>query len=187
MENPSNYSNWVIVDDNNKNVLIQGAYPHVKRKKRKEHLDLLLQLNINVFVNLCEPHERNINENYEKYINFICESQHQQHPKYYQCPILDMDVTSEFELDIIVNKIVCEFQNGDGARIYVHCKGGHGRSSMVLSCVIMKLFNNYNAEWAILTIKEKHDTRTVRPHLFMNEKQISEVQKYASRHLSSSE
>jgi protein-tyrosine phosphatase len=46
-----------------------------------------------------------------------------------------------------------------GDKIYIHCKGGHGRSILVVSCILYFLYNNITVEDALIKASEYHNTR----------------------------
>lgn len=173
MQNPSKYSNWVITNNQTGSFVLQGSYPYTSDKRRKNNLDILLQLNIDVYVNLCQLHEIHEFGDYSVYAN----------ARYYWCPTPDMSITTDEALDDIVDKIVYELQVNN-ARVYVHCKGGHGRSSTILSCVLMRLHKNYDPEWAMSIIRTQHSTRSINSHFSVPHgiSQISQVRRYATRH-----
>lgn len=46
-----------------------------------------------------------------------------------------------------------------GHKLYIHCRGGHGRSAMVAAIIYGKLTNNAS-QTCLLTVKEAHKLRT---------------------------
>jgi len=180
---PTNYSNWVICNSETGSCILQGSYPYTDAKKKKNQLDILMQLNMRVYVNLCRQHEINRFGDYERMVTDYNKEHGLQTPTFYKCPIQDGSVTSDEMLDDIVDTIVREFQLPN-TRIFVHCKGGHGRSSTIDSCVLMKLANRYDAEWALSVIGERYKTRVVKYNVPApnRPKQIAQVRRYAQRH-----
>ena len=195
MQNPTRYSNWVLSNSETGSFLLQGSYPYTDSRKRKNQLDVLLQMGVNVYVNLCQYPE---NQRFGDYSTIVSNDEstssnlddemngnEMSNVRFYWCPIPDMDVTTDWALDDIVDKIVYELVVNN-ARIFVHCKGGHGRSSTVNSCVLMRLYQKYDAEWAMTIIRERHSTRTVNSHFPVphGQNQINQVRRYALRHSS---
>lgn len=45
-----------------------------------------------------------------------------------------------------------------GRRIYIHCRGGHGRSGLVVAC-ILKIYHQWDSEVALLQTNEYHNAR----------------------------
>jgi protein tyrosine phosphatase len=72
-------------------------------------------------------------------------------------PIVDMGI-QEDELTIqYVMFIKSLFLNGDSP-IYIHCRGGHGRSG-VIACLLYGMLYDKTAEESLEAIKEAHDNR----------------------------
>lgn len=45
-----------------------------------------------------------------------------------------------------------------GRRMYIHCRGGHGRSGLVVAC-ILKLYHHWESEMALWMTNEYHNAR----------------------------
>ena len=72
-------------------------------------------------------------------------------------PIVDMGI-QEDELTLqYVLFIKSLFLNGDNP-VYIHCRGGHGRSG-VITCLLYGLLYDKTAEESLECIKEAHDSR----------------------------
>ena len=77
-------------------------------------------------------------------------------------PVTDGRPPSEKQLDVgscIINEMV-----GDGSKIYIHCKNGHGRSPTLVAAYLIR-FEGKTAEEAEKIIKEK------RPEIHIEENQ----------------
>jgi protein tyrosine phosphatase (PTP) superfamily phosphohydrolase (DUF442 family) len=48
---------------------------------------------------------------------------------------------------------------GENQKIYIHCKGGHGRSIIVVACILYFIYANISSEDALIKASEYHNTR----------------------------
>lgn len=124
-----------------------GGYPN-----QDEFRDLIEKMHIEEFIDFTTLKERqNLVYNYEFDI-----------PKfhgisYYNYCILDNKIpycTHSFL------KFIIEIGNRirEGKRIYIHCKGGHGRSTLFVACILMYL-NSYSKETSLQYTKKFHRER----------------------------
>jgi predicted NAD-dependent protein-ADP-ribosyltransferase YbiA (DUF1768 family)/protein-tyrosine phosphatase len=103
---------------------------------------------VRVFVNLTYDHEKKISPyqtNYQK-ISF---------------PIPDREVPEnilEFSSFIVKLTQIIKSELRTGERMYIHCKGGHGRSGVVVACILAYMFN-LSPKDAIATTTECHSRR----------------------------
>ena len=108
-----------------------GGYP------RQEEVDELESVGVVCFVNLTYDTERKITpyETSKKLIYF---------------PIPDHGVPTDKVLFAGLIALLTDLIRSleQGQRIYVHCKGGHGRSALVVSCILHDMYR-YNAEQVI--------------------------------------
>jgi len=120
-----------------------GSFP------TKDAITELEKEGVRYFIDLTFPDENNITPYFTKY-------------KYISFPIKDRYYPenkhefTEFILkiaDIIVNL-------NDGEKVYIHCKGGHGRSGVVVSILLYHLFN-LSPESALEHTKKSHNDRLV--------------------------
>jgi protein-tyrosine phosphatase len=72
-------------------------------------------------------------------------------------PIVDMGIQEDDLTLQYVMFIKSLFLNGDNP-IYIHCKGGHGRSG-VITCLLYGMLYDKTAEESLEAIKEAHDNR----------------------------
>jgi hypothetical protein len=120
-QGPFYISNWL------SDKLCVGGYP-----KNKFELDTLLGAGIGVFVCLNEPFEKDRSYKYEndlpkgKNCSFINE------------PIKDMNITTDIKVRTLCENIVKKIYNGE--KVYIHCKGGHGRTGTVAAIVLYMLY-----------------------------------------------
>jgi predicted NAD-dependent protein-ADP-ribosyltransferase YbiA (DUF1768 family) len=100
-----------------------GAFP------TQEAVDELEGVGVKFFVNLTYDHEKKIipyKTNYE-YINY---------------PIMDRKIPQNWKnfakFIIKISNIILNLKTGEC--LYLHCKGGHGRSGVVVSCLLCYMF-----------------------------------------------
>lgn len=79
---------------------------------------------------------------------------------YISFPLVDRNIPEDkFKYSVFITKIVnliLSVKNGD--IIYIHCKGGHGRSGVVVSCILCLLYN-WKAKYSIKYTNMKHNER----------------------------
>lgn len=72
-------------------------------------------------------------------------------------PIKDRNAPECMEtFSLLVHEVAEEIENG--AIVYVHCRGGHGRSATLAACLYM-LCRDYNADKAIRAVWHAHQKR----------------------------
>ena len=121
-----------------------GSFPN---QKLMEHLD---KLGVDYFINLTYDHEKKIKP-YKTDKNTI------------HFPIKDHDIPNNLLLfSKFILKLIDIIKNKDNI-IYIHCKGGHGRSGIVVACLLSLLFK-IDGENAITLTTQYHNTRTDLKH-----------------------
>jgi protein-tyrosine phosphatase len=120
-QGPFYISNWL------SDKLCVGGYP-----KNKLELNTLLGAGIGVFVCLNESFEKDRSYKYENDL-----------PKDKNClfinePIKDMNITSDVKVRTLCENIVKKIYNGE--KVYIHCKGGHGRTGTIAGIVLYMLY-----------------------------------------------
>lgn len=117
-----------------------GAYPS------KENLAALERLGFRYIIRLTIDQEKNVDP-YETTLRVI------------DLPIKDNSVPTDWdEFSYQVVGLV-HLLNADH-HVYVHCKGGHGRSCLVVACVLYYVFDHMNARDAIEESIRIHNQRT---------------------------
>ena len=114
-----------------------GKYPD------EDILKALKELNIKLIIDLTH-----FTDNLPKYSSIV---------KRIEFPIVDMGIQED---DLTLQHIMfikTLFLNGDNP-IYIHCKGGHGRSG-VIACLLYGLLYDKTAEESLEAIKEAHNLR----------------------------
>jgi len=153
MAGPNRWCNWAIRDH-----LLVGSYP-------KNHLlvEDLLNEGITVFVCLMQDKElerqgtlyiekakRVLSENTEKF------TQKPEDIQYIHFPIHDEGVGEDDGVLELVDKIIGLVEYGN--KVYMHCRGGHGRAGTILSLIFAKVYSL--SAWEALELCQKvHDSR----------------------------
>lgn len=141
--------------DNEHNIMF-GWYPTqgIEGKYSNDIETLIHKCNINVFVNLTQD-----NENLPSYEKFL-------RSKYpytiiINYPIEDQKVPQNKDMNRFNTFIDTIVQLSKDHKVFIHCRGGHGRSGMVGACVLIK--KGYSAEKALETVSLMHKTRAYIP------------------------
>lgn len=71
-------------------------------------------------------------------------------------PIVDMSVCNDQRLYSLIEKL-CHFLKKD-QKIYIHCKGGHGRSAVIAAC-LYGIYYHKTASESLYKIAEAHNRR----------------------------
>jgi len=135
-------TNWLTVD---KNILIGGC-PYDQK-----NFQLILNQKIDIFINLMSKREKRYK--YEDY-NKI---------KYYNFHIPDLTTLSDKEI-LKIAHIVINFVN-EGKKIFIHCKGGHGRTGALSGILLHKLYPNMTYTEIIQDLNKRHKTRKYKPNM----------------------
>ena len=123
---------------------IFGAWP------TQEQIKTLVDWGLDVIVNLASENERNVVPySLDEYRNVTL----------INYPITDLSIPSDkISFCSLVVK-VCDFLSV-GKKVYIHCKGGHGRSGMLVAAVIAYK-NNIPISEAIIEATSHHSKREV--------------------------
>ena len=120
-----------------------GSYP------TQESVDVLEEKGVRCFVNLTHDDETKIAPYTTKY-------------KYISFPIADYGIpTDRFLFSKFIYQLCDTIRNiPTGELVYIHCKGGHGRAGIVVSCVISEIFS-VDTSTALRYTSECHSNRSV--------------------------
>lgn len=115
-----------------------GSYPTQEELKEIEQsFDLIINL-VNRGETGCDPYEINI-------------------PTFF-FPIKDNSKPNNWlQFSVLIIKL-CSFIKG-GMRVFIHCRGGHGRSGMVAAAILCYLYGEH-PEHALRKISDIHSTRS---------------------------
>lgn len=125
--------------------LLFGGYPS------GNHIEYLKSIGVKYLIDLTTPYEKkklpvyNTNDNDIIYVNF---------------PIRDNFIPYDMNLfnEFIVWLIFTINVMNENEKMYIHCKGGHGRSGMVMCCILCLMYNIL-PEKSIEEITRSHSER----------------------------
>jgi protein-tyrosine phosphatase len=139
------------------NKIYFGGYPN------NEWFLKLKMENVKLFVNLTLEKEMTI-KNLYPYFNNLNSFE------YIHYPIIDNNIPESLSsFQSLIKELIIRIKNfKDYEKIYIHCKGGHGRSGMVVACLLCHLLN-ITPEKALLMTTLSH---TYRPNLKLKYKNI---------------
>ncbi len=124
MNAPISKSYWVVPGK-----LLAGGYPGaVDAGNAREKLTALVDAGVRSFVDLTERHEL---EPYDGILREIARERHLD-LRYARVPVQDVSTPSADEMTRILAHISAEISAG--RPVYVHCKGGVGRTGTVVGC-----------------------------------------------------
>jgi len=134
-----NYSSYFI-----KNKALFGSYP------QQSQVDDLMKKGVVYFIDLTIPGE--VFPTYNTY-----------NKKYLNYPILDrkapIDNFSFASLILELKHIIDNLKKAE--KIYIHCRGGHGRAGIVVSCLLYMFNENISTMDSILLTTKFHNDRKV--------------------------
>jgi len=119
-----------------------GGYPTATQIK------LLKTMGVKLFVDLTKEGEIPIP--YKVYSDCL----------YINYPIQDRQIPDNLKLFTKLVYRVLTFMKNSDSKVYIHCKGGHGRSGVLVACLLYLLHTNISTEQAIEMTTKYHDNRT---------------------------
>jgi hypothetical protein len=138
-----------------------GAYPS------QECVDEYERIGVRFFIDLTFSNEKNILP-YETKYNYI------------NYPIPDRRIPTNWKkfanLIVKIGDIIKSLEEGE--KIYIHCKGGHGRSGIVVACMLCYLYNLTPAE----AIDETTMYHNKRKHMKEKWRRIGSPQTRSQKH-----
>ena len=141
-----NTSNWL---DDNKTIMV-GGKPY-----NDSDLQFLREHNVSVFVNLTSNMELKSRHNFKYHLEL------QPDITFIHFPIKDMSIERDDTTLQLVYRII---ELRETNTIYIHCKGGHGRTGVIAGLIIHKLFPDLTYTQVLQYIQDKHRTRKVKPN-----------------------
>ena len=142
-----NTSNWL---DDNKTIMV-GGKPY-----NDSDLQFLQKHNVSVFVNLTSNMELKSRHNFKYHLELPDNVQ------FIHFPIKDMSIECDNSTLELVDKII---KLSETNTIYIHCKGGHGRTGVIAGLIVHKLFPHLTYTQVLKYIQDKHRTRKVKPNM----------------------
>lgn len=120
-----------------------GSYPS------QPIVDILENKGVRFFVNLTHEYEKKITPYSTKY-------------NYISFPIPDGGIpTNKQEFILFIYKLCNVINNlGGSDSMYIHCKGGHGRSGVVVACIVSNLLGISSSD-ALDYTKKRHSNREI--------------------------
>jgi len=116
-----------VIDDR----LYFGGYPS------KQLFEWMMQDKFTHFIDLTTDHERNLLQfRYDKDMTFEGNQ-----PVIINLPIRDNSIPCDNDLFKTLLRDTYEILKKKDTKIYVHCKGGHGRSGMMIACLLVYMFD----------------------------------------------
>lgn len=140
---PTKRSNWVIPG-----VLLAGDRSSVDSE---EGVKAILKAGIRTFVCLQTRQETKAAVDYKKRAKALCDG-----VLFHEQPIPDQEVIEDELVDMLISELIKRLE--DGEILYVHCRGGHGRTGTVCALLLARLYGLTAVE-AMQRVQLYHDTR----------------------------
>ena len=109
------------------------------------------------------------NEGVRHFIDLTCEGEskiikYQTNYNYINYPIIDRKVPYNWRsfarFILHLSSIIKQLDSEKNEKLYIHCRGGHGRSGVVVACILCHLFNK-TPEEAIQLTTNYHSNRSI--------------------------
>lgn len=138
-------TNWL---DETRRIMV-GGKPY-----NDDDLQYLYSNKVTVFVNLTTSNELNHRQNFKYHLKLPSNIQ------FIHFPIKDMAVEQDESTMELVDKII-HLSNTN--IIYIHCKGGHGRTGVIAGLIMHKLYPSLSYTEVLRYIQKQHSTRKYKP------------------------
>lgn len=170
LTNPTPNSNYLIDDK-----IMFGWYPMDPNTQGlcSNNIEQLIKSERNVFVNLTTLEER---KNLYKYIDNVISKVN--NPIFIHYEIPDQDVPKNLQSFKDFIELLYSLYFIENKKLYIHCRGGHGRSGVVAACLLIRM--GYSNKNALELVSEAHKTREYIPNYPCPQttEQIDFVKKY---------
>jgi len=147
------------LDPNGK--ILMGSYPGAGNKEEAmDKLDVLInELGVKTFLCLQESHELEELSNYLPLANRVAVSEGKEEPNFIHFPIRDIDIAKDDELlKFLKGDLIPQIEKGDILPLYIHCRGGNGRTGTVSALLLSHLYG-LDGNTALEKVSDYHSTR----------------------------
>lgn len=159
----SDFSNWVIPGK-----LACGPYPGFDGinfktvEEARNNLKSLIDDGINTFVCLQSEYSENPqpHRHFPEFEDYKKTLANEKNISYYHFPVVDGDCPPSKPIFAQQIRTLCDIIN-NGAVIYIHCAGGHGRTGIFVSCLLAAIFKHFNPEYIMSYVQKMHDLRRI--------------------------
>lgn len=157
----SDSNNWVIPG-----YVMAGPYPgldgfnYPTEQDAYKNLNFILDDKIDTFVNLCGELDEEVSIShpyFPKYMSYKKMLATHQNIRFYHYKLEDQNVVSDKLLIEILNTIISSLL--ERRRVFIHCAGGHGRTGMIVACLLQCLYSNMNVEQSLYFTQYFHNMR----------------------------
>ncbi len=122
-----------------------GRYPYPPEEAVME----LKNNKYTIFIDLTGPRDQDKVISYQRYLS--------DDTKYYHYPIQDRSPPNKESFTLFIRKIIDTLSPAD--KIYVHCRGGHGRAGLDVCVLLMELNPNLSPGLTLRIVYESHQKR----------------------------
>ncbi len=168
----SDYNNWVIPGH-----IMAGPYPgldgvnYATEQDAEKNIREILEDGIDTFICLSDEipdpaglsndllKETKYFQKYKSYMHTIHGLNLGKHIACKYMPFNDQSTPSEEGLLVRLTKILNELNNG--RKVFIHCVGGHGRTGLIVACLLLCLFPGMNTDYALYFTQYAHNLRRI--------------------------
>lgn len=168
----SDYNNWVIPGH-----VMAGPYPgldgvnYATEQDAGKNIREILEDGIDTFICLSNeipdpagPATALLKEHpyFQKYKSYMHTIRDLNLGKDISCkymPFNDQSTPSEEGLLVRLTKILNEL--GNGRKVFIHCVGGHGRTGLIVACLLLCLYPGTNTDYALYFTQYAHNLRRI--------------------------